>query len=227
MAELSIEAAPTRQRLAHGIRAAITTGALEPGARLNERELCESYGVSRTVVRETLRQLEAEGFVEIQPHRGAVVAKISYASAVHLFEMRGALESLACALFAQRGTLECKQALLNAVDQAGAVMQDGTLDEILAAKDAFYDALLKGAGNDELTTALRLLHARIQLLRRYSLSAPDRHVQSLAEITTVCDAILAGDVEGARQAGSHHVAQASRAALPRIFRETSRAARPN
>jgi DNA-binding GntR family transcriptional regulator len=215
-------AAPARTRLVDGVRDAICQGLLEPGSRLNERELCESYDVSRTVVREGLRQLEGEGFVTIEVNRGAVVAEISYTDAEHLFEVRGALESLACALFARRGTIEHKRALAGATERTADAMNSGDISDVLAAKDAFYDALLAGAGNSELSSTLRLLHARIRLLRRYSLSAPDRHPKSLAEITAICDAIIAGDIEGARRAGEHHVAQAARAALPRVFAELCR-----
>ncbi|MGW7545277.1 GntR family transcriptional regulator [Streptomyces sp. NPDC054770] len=210
-------AAPSRFRLAAAIRAAISEGTLQPGERVNERELCETYGVSRTTVRETLRQLEAEGFLTLEPHRGAVVATMSYTQAEALFEVREALESLACGLFAARGDLAHKRKLSETLQVTEGAMQDGTLDAVLEAKDRFYDALLEGAGNPELTTSLRLLHARIRILRRYSLSAPGRHERSLAELSDICRAIVAGDVEGARRAGGHHVAQARYAALPRIF----------
>lgn len=215
-------AAPTRQRLAASLRELITAGTLEPGARLSERALRESFDVSRTVVRETLRQLEAEGFVTIEPNRGATVAEISYTDAEQMFELRGALESLACSLFTRRGTLTQKQALRASIVRTESVMRDGDVNEIIRAKDHFYDALLAGAGNHQLTSALRLLHARINLLRRYSLSAPGRHAESLSEISKICDAVIAGDVDGARLAGEFHVQQASRAALPRIFDELYR-----
>lgn len=217
--ESTAAVAPARIRLVSGLRDAISHGLLKPGERLNERELCEAHNVSRTVVREGLRQLEGEGFVTIEANRGALVTKISFSDAEHLFEVRGALESLACSLFARRGTVEHKRALADRVADVARAMEGGDLTEILGAKDAFYAALLAGAGNSELTSALRLLHARIRLLRRYSLSAEDRQPASLAEITAICDAIIAGDMEGARRAGEYHVAQASRAALPRIFQD--------
>ncbi len=212
-------AAPARTRLVSGVRDAISRGLLEPGSRLNERELCETYDVSRTVAREGLRQLEGEGFVTIEANRGAVVAAISYTDAEHLFELRGALESLACSLFARRGTVSQKRALAAATARTADAMASGDISAILTAKDDFYDALLAGAGNSELSSTLRLLHARIRLLRRYSLSAENRHPKSLAEIAAICDAVIAGDIEGARRAGEFHVAQSARAALPRIFNE--------
>lgn len=217
-------AAPTRTRLAASIRDRISTGELEPGARLSERELCDDFAVSRTVVRETLRQIEAEGFVRIEPNRGAVVVTVSYADAEQMFELREALESLACSLFARRGAVEHKEALWEVVERLEAAVETGDLTAIIAAKTDFYGVLLLGAANDQLTTTLRLLRVRIDLLRRYSLSLPERHPETLAEIRAIRDAIIAGDVDGARRAGEHHVRQASRAALPRIFDELQRSA---
>lgn len=211
----------TRERLTDDVRAAITGGQLSPGTRLNERELCERHSVSRTALREALRQLEAEGLVTVEPNRGASVARITYQDAEALFELRGALEALACSLFAQRGTPDQKRALIESLRDTTATMRAGAIDETLAAKDRFYDALLDGAGNPELTLSLRRLHARIRLLRRHSLAAQGRTEQSIRELEAMCQAILAGDVEGARLAGSHHVAQARFSALPRIFAEES------
>ena len=223
--ESTAVAAPTRRRLAASIRDRISTGVLEPGSRLNERELCEDFDVSRTVVRETLRQIEAEGFVTIEPNRGAVVVTVSYADAEQMFEVRESLESLACSLFARRGTLECKQQLWAVIERLEVAVDGGDLTEILAAKADFYDVLLLGAGNDQLTSTLRLLRVRINLLRRYSLSLPERDPETLAEIRAIRDAVISGDVDGARRAGEHHVRQASRAALPRIFEEMQPSAR--
>ncbi|MDR5765851.1 MULTISPECIES: GntR family transcriptional regulator [unclassified Caballeronia] len=211
--------ASTRTRLTLGIRAAIGRGELRAGSRLSERELCERYGVSRTVVREALRQLEAEGFVNMEAHRGAIVSEISFDRAEHLFEIRGALESLACELCAAKATIEQKRKVADAVGRIERAINGGTLDEILVTKNQFYEALLSGAGNPELTTALRLLHARIQQLRRYSLSADKRLPQSLREIQAICNAIIAGDAEGASRAAKYHVSQARFAALPQIFKQ--------
>lgn len=212
-----------RTRLADGLRSAMAKGVLAPGEKLNEREVCEEYGVSRTVVRETLRQLEAEGFVTVIPHKGAVVAEISYSRALHLFELRGALESLACQLCAQRASVEQKHALSKAVDAIAETMRVGKLDDLVAAKDLFYKLLLEGSGNDELADMLQLLHARIELLRRFSLSSPGRHAKSLAEIRDIFNAIVAGDGEAARLAGMFHVAQARAVALPQVFQNERKA----
>lgn len=210
--------ATTRARLTGGIRSEIGRGDLKPGVRLSERELCERYGVSRTVVREALRQLEAEGFIEIEAYRGAIVSELSIERAEHLFDIRGALEGLVCELCARNATVDQKRKLAEALNETERAMLAGDLDAILDAKNCYYDALLAGAQNEELTTMLRLLHVRIQQLRRYSLSADARLPQSLEEVRAICVAIIAGDADGARDAAKHHVMQARFAALPLIFK---------
>lgn len=76
-----------------GVRRAILDGAFESGTQLRQDELADRYGTSRIPVREALRQLEAEGFVSIQSHRGAVVSKLSLDEIAELFELRIRLES--------------------------------------------------------------------------------------------------------------------------------------
>ncbi|WP_405117456.1 GntR family transcriptional regulator [Phaeobacter sp. BS23] len=79
------------------MREAIIDGHFAPGERLVERPLCDQLGVSRTVVRETIRYLEAEGLVEIIPNRGPVVARLSWDQARQIYDVRRQLEGSAAA----------------------------------------------------------------------------------------------------------------------------------
>src|SRR5690606_21170839 len=88
-------AAPVRKVVEKGLREAIIRGDLAPGAHLVDRELCDMFDVSRTVVREAQRSLEAEGLVEIIPHRGVFVRRISYDEAQQIYDVRKVLEALA------------------------------------------------------------------------------------------------------------------------------------
>ena len=80
--------APVRQQTVNNLRNAIVQGRFKPGERLLEKELCKFTGVSRTSVRESLRQLEAEGLIEMIPNKGPVVATISIIEAIDLYEIR-------------------------------------------------------------------------------------------------------------------------------------------
>src|SRR5687768_16541072 len=88
-------AAPLRRQVIGLLRNAILTFEYEPGQRLVERDLCERFDVSRTVIREALRHLEAEGLIQIVPNRGPVVSAATPAEARDLYEVREALEPMA------------------------------------------------------------------------------------------------------------------------------------
>lgn len=92
------------EAVADRLRELIIEGVLAPGAHLNERLLCGQLAVSRTPLREALRTLAGEGFVELLPNRGAVVATLSREDVAHAFELMAALESLAGELAARRAT---------------------------------------------------------------------------------------------------------------------------
>ncbi|GAC1575206.1 MAG: GntR family transcriptional regulator [Candidatus Elarobacter sp.] len=206
-------AAPLRQRVTDLLRTAIADGTFGPGDRLVERDLCERTGVSRTSIREAFRALEAEGLIESVPNRGPVVARISAAQAAEIYELRGLLEALASRRFAERGTTDQRAALATAYRDLVAAMRGGTTPERLVAKKRFYDVLLDGSGNAELAKMLQPLQGRISLLRAATLSDPARVEHSIAEIATICDAIMARDGESAWRASLVHIDAACAAAI--------------
>jgi DNA-binding GntR family transcriptional regulator len=75
-APLEIDRRPLHEEVAERLRALLTEGRLEPGARLNERVLCERLGVSRTPLREAFKVLAAERLIELNPNRGASVVAL-------------------------------------------------------------------------------------------------------------------------------------------------------
>src|SRR5699024_7083655 len=87
---------------ARRIRTMIPDGQLEPGTRVPERQLCERFGISRTPLREALKVLAAEGFVELLPNRGARVVRLSRRMLEDTFDVMSALEALS-------GELACKR----------------------------------------------------------------------------------------------------------------------
>lgn len=206
-------AAPLRQQVMENLREAIAVGRLAGGSRLVERELCEMTGVSRTLIREALRQLESEGLVEVIPNKGPIVAKVSPRQAREVFQIRAELEGLASQLFAENAS----EPQLKALQQAFAALReayagaDATVT--LAAKARFYDCLVDGAGNETLGTVLRQLHARAMVLRATSLSQRGRAAESEREIAELMKAIRKRDGAAARKASVEHVRKAEQAAL--------------
>lgn len=216
-------AAPLRQQVIGLMREAISGGEFPPGERLVEKTLCERYAVSRTVIREALRHLEAEGLVDIVANRGPVVRVLSDREADSLYEVRGALEGLAGALFAERATPEQRAELTRALEQVRDAVGHDSPAELLRAKDAFYEALADGSDNEVILSTLRTLHARIRLLRGMSLRAEGRMPRMLRELEAVVDAAaVRRDPESARARCVEHSAAA--AAAMRAVRDARRGA---
>ena len=206
-------AAPLRQQVSESLRQAIASGVFVPGERLIERDLCERYEVSRTVIREALRQVEADGLVTMVAHKGPEVTVMSRADVAALYEVRGVLEALAGQLFAERASDGAKQDLAEAVDHVEAALAGGNLGEIMAYKDAFHATLLEGSGNTIIATMLRTLYARIQMLRRLTLSVPGRGAEVLRELREVLAAVQASDGARAWKACEQHVKTAASVVL--------------
>src|SRR5271156_6163978 len=95
------ESAPLRRQVLDEIRQSIIAGRLEPGSRLVERKLIAMMGVSRTVIREALRQLESEGLVSVVPNKGPIVRELTLGEARDLYSIRAVLEGLAVRLFVE------------------------------------------------------------------------------------------------------------------------------
>ncbi|HVE07387.1 MAG TPA: GntR family transcriptional regulator [Paraburkholderia sp.] len=202
-----------RHQVENVLRQAIVSGRFAPGARLVERELCESLGVSRTSVREALRKLEAEKLVRNVPHKGPVVAVMSREEAAELYTLRALLEGFAAHEFARladdRAIARFGEAAKELRAQAAARSQEG----VLQAKSALYDLLLDNCGNALIKEILTSLYSRINLLRATSLMHPERLPASLREIDRLYKALKARDAEAAREAASLHVQNAQQAAM--------------
>jgi DNA-binding GntR family transcriptional regulator len=205
-----------RQQVIEGLRLCITDLTFRPGDRLIERELCEMLGVSRTLIREALSQLVAEGLIQIIPHKGPIVAVITKAEAKGLYEVRAALEALAGWHFTERATPEQREALGEALKELAVIRDMKTEESILLflkQKARFYDVILEGAGNPVLTEMLRLVHTRVMMLRATTLSQSGRLEQSYGEISEIVDAVNRKDAAAAAAACKRHVEQAETLAV--------------
>jgi DNA-binding GntR family transcriptional regulator len=197
------------------LRRLVVEGHWAPGARLVEAHLAAELGVSRNPVREALHLLEAEGWVEVEPRKGARVKVVSVDEAEHLFHVRGALESLAAGLAARRRSAGAVTTLRSIVSAGLTAVDSGRLGDLPPLNTAFHVALCDAAGNPELTTIMGPLRDRIQWL--YAARVRDRAPASWAEHGDIVDAIDAGDEDLARRLAGDHIARATVA-----FRDWSR-----
>lgn len=212
--KLSKQRSTLRHLVVEKLRELIATGHFRPGDRLVERELCEVLDVSRTSVREALRQLEAEGLIRTEPHRGPMVNRITLEETEQLFRVRALLEGFCGAEFALRGTDEELAAFDQAVAEfARAARASAGTQTLVACKAELYRCMIKGARNVFVEGMLTSLHNRINLLRATTMMQPDRLPRSVEEIEEINAAIQARDVERARQACINHVEQGAKVAL--------------
>jgi DNA-binding GntR family transcriptional regulator len=202
-----------RQSVAQHLRDMMQQGALKPGERLREQALCQKLQISRSTLREALRTLEAQRLIEIQPHRGPVVASMSPGEIRDLYDMRGLLEGYIAREFALHAAAPQRQALALAFERLATAVQTDELANLLQAKQAFYQVLLQGCPNRVAAEMHDSLVARINLLRATSLSRPDRAAQSLGEIGLIVQAIERGDGQGAQRAAQRHIRCAQAAAF--------------
>lgn len=207
-----------RDQVAAQIRDAIVEFRLSPGQLLVERELCETTTASRATVREALRQLESEGLVQSNG-RVTVVASLSVEDALQIYELRSALEGLAGQLFAERASSEDRAKLLAAMAELERVA--GDTRAMLTAKTAFYDVLMQGAGNRELTRTLQGLTRRVNLVRAMSLSHEGRWKVSLAEVRAICAAAVAGKADETERLCREHVRNAAKTVAQADRQQTS------
>lgn len=213
-------AAPLREQVLDGLRRAILNFDLKPGERLVERELIEQIGVSRTTIREVLRELTAENLVVVIPQKGAVVYAPSPEEARDLYAVRASLEALAVRRFIERAPEDKIDALRGIVDEMEQVAKDGgDMLPLLHAKDRFYDVLLEGAASPTIQNILGGVQARVRLLRATSLSQPGRSPKVVAEIRALVDAIAAGDADEAVRLCVEHLDNAAATGLKALESE--------
>jgi DNA-binding GntR family transcriptional regulator len=206
------EAAPLRRKITASLRHAIQTGALLPGARLVEKDLCEELNVSRTSLREALRELEAEGLVESRA-RGLIVTQITEEEARNIYGIRAALEGLVAEQFAERAENHDMVALGAVVERLSQAYAENDFPAIISEKDRFYEVLCVGAKNSVVLEVLTRLNSRINRLRSLSRSDPARGVESLREITSIAQALQERDPARAKAAAVLHVKRAAAAAM--------------
>jgi DNA-binding GntR family transcriptional regulator len=183
----------------------IVRGVLKPGAALDETELARRFQVSRTPVREAIRQLAVSGLIESRPHRGAVVAQPSHEHLIGVFEAMAELEALCAGLAAQRITPLERHALAAAHDELRAMIQSGDPQRYHEINEAFHSTIYAGAHNSYLAEITQAARVRVQPFRRAQFRNIGRLAKSHMEHDLVVTAIMRGDREGAMRAMRDHI----------------------
>ncbi|HLI59933.1 MAG TPA: GntR family transcriptional regulator [Solirubrobacteraceae bacterium] len=194
-------------RAADQLREMIADGTLVPGANLSEVALAASFSISRTPIREALKQLSTEGLVEIVPRVGTFVAKPSLREIVELFQVKEVLEGLSARLLAQRGEVPELRALRRNVAESEQAVRTGHAERYAALVDEFHDLIAVGADNTKLLAAYRLLLNQLAYRRlvRTSLGRPGRLPRSVDEHARLLELIESKEPDGAESAMRSHV----------------------
>ncbi|MDQ6438182.1 GntR family transcriptional regulator [Mesorhizobium sp. LHD-90] len=213
-----------RARTVDALRNAILANHFKPGDRLLERELCELTGVSRTSVREALRQLETEGLVEILVNRGPVVAVVDELAARDIFEMREAIETMAARLFVQRASEEEHRDILAVLEKCVESARARNRQEMLDFSERFSEILFAGCKNGLFANLYKTLRARLAFLRMTMVRSQrdDEVAKSINLLNRIISAIQRRDPEAASLACAERIKDAAEVTLPKIARLTER-----
>ncbi|MFA5120449.1 GntR family transcriptional regulator [Zavarzinia sp.] len=193
------------ERIVEGIEDDILQGRLAPGARLDEVLLAERYGVSRTPVREALKQLSAAGLVVIRPHQGALVAIHTRDELIEMFEAMAELEATCARLATRRMTPRERLLVEEAHLECRRLAETGDVLTFFRANSVLHGLLYEACHNRFLRQQTESLNKRLMPYRRLITFREGRLAESIAEHDAVVGAVLSGDAEAASRQMRHHL----------------------
>jgi DNA-binding GntR family transcriptional regulator len=206
-----------------GLADEITSGHLPPGAEIDEQAVAERFGVSRTPVREALRDLAALGLVEIEPRRGVRVATLTPDRLGEMFEVMAEIEAMCARLATHRMTAVERLALQALHRRSLAAVERGDVDGF---NRDFHSALYRGTHNAFLADHAAALRLRLAPFRRAQFRSEQRLVQSHEEHGALVRQVLRGDGDEAARLMRAHMLNAS-ATLADYLGETAAANEPD
>lgn len=198
-----------RQRLhdivVEHLRSFITEGVLPPGTKLNERELCETLGISRTPLREALKVLAVEGLIDINPNRGASVSRMSEMEIRETFELMSGIEAFAGELACERITPQELEDI-KALHYAMVVSKNqNDLPGYYQRNRAIHDMINLAARNTALRQVYLSLNRRIQALRYLSNQQAPKWERALHDHEEMITALQARDGKRLSEILRHHL----------------------
>ena len=201
------------------IKRKILKNILEPGERLVEMELAEELSVSRTPVREALKQLEQDGLVTYYPRRGSVVSEVSVEDALELYEVRECLEGLAVKIVC----LNISRKEIRDLEEIVKKMKDSIeLKDQLQLKKLhgqWSDAIIGMANNKYLKSTMMSLYENLGRTSRVSLYYWEQSLMAYEETEDILESIIKGDIEESERLAKLHVRNAKDRYLSTIKKE--------
>jgi len=181
-----------RERIVSTIRNAVINGQLKPGARIAETEFAERFRISRTPIREAFRQLETEGFITVQPRKGAIVASFSEQDVSNFYDLKMILEGYAARL----ATMTLTEEEINRMEALSKMMETASakkdLRKTLELQNEFHDTFLRAAGNDRLHQIVQMMASQFQRYR-LMLASPGKVEGSIEQHKEIVEAFRKRD----------------------------------
>jgi DNA-binding GntR family transcriptional regulator len=187
----------------------ILNGKYQLGDSLIETRLSEELGVSRTPIREALRQLELEGLVQSIPNKGAIVKGISAQDIQDIYTIRMMIEGLAARWATEKITPQELEELKDAIDLEEFYTIKNDTDHLMQFDSKFHEIIFKASKSKPLMHTLSTFHHYVQRARTISFSSPVRAKEVLEEHKAIYKAIAEGDASKAEKLTTDHVRNAS------------------
>ncbi|MGY3606593.1 MULTISPECIES: GntR family transcriptional regulator [unclassified Bradyrhizobium] len=193
------------EQAATRLRTLIVRGDLQPGEQLLEADLSEALGISRTPLREALKQLAAEGLVELRLNRSAIVAPFRREELTELFEAVSGIERCAAELAATRMVERDVERLEELQERIEWHHDRGELREYFETNQQIHSAIVGFARNAVLKATHDILLARVERARFFALSVHGRWDESVRDHQDILAALRDGDADRAGRLLGHHV----------------------
>jgi len=188
------------------IREDIVREKLKPGEPLFERQLCACYGVSRTPIRDALKRLAIENFVEITPSYCAFVTRITSGLILETYSIREVLEGLACRLYAKRISTGEKRELQILCDTFIDLMKHEKYEDSIKSDISFHEKIISECGSPTLISMLSPITEQINRITHSTHYDKIWASETIRLHKAICDAIIGGDSMVAEAAMREHIA---------------------
>lgn len=193
------------ESLRQKLEEAIAAGRLEPGSRLDEQEIAQRFGVSRTPVREAFRLMAANHLVELRGRQGAIVRAIKAEALIEMFQVMAELEGLCARLAARRVPQTWGDEISKIHQRLIAAGETGNIDLFYDVNQEFHEAIYDASRNAYVADQTRKLRNQVAAYRRRVTRMPNRIADTVREHEAIMQAILAHDPERAHSAMRDHV----------------------
>lgn len=212
---------PIREIVLENLRKAIFNNKLKPGDRLVETTIAEAMGISRTPVREALRQLELEGLATNAPRKGTVVNGISMESALEMYDVREVLEGLAARLTCNNISRKNINVLKEIINNMEECIEAHSREELFEMNNRWNNMLMVQCENKVLIQDMKELHDHLGRFRLLTLYDEELQKEAVEEYKTIIKAIEIGDDKKSEEYAREHVRRAKQRFI-KVFNKKSK-----